>query len=565
MKKFTLTLLAVVMSVLLAFSLVACNGGGNDGDNSSNSSNSTNSTGDTTDAAKVTAQQWLTAFDTANNFTYEIVEGEVVEQTIALDGAKLMMSTYTMTYIYVQEGSEYCVYRFQNDAWLKMPLTADEYAMVTSMTTQMVAIFKNDYSSFTFVDGVYTCASLDKTAETNGVLKNIKIEFSDGAITGIEFNVDGYTELYKVSKIGSTVIELPTDFTEFDPSSQQPQKMSEAAWQQAFMAFAAGQNFSLTQSDNEGVFAAMKLDGATYYETYRSGSEYIYDFDGSNFYKYSKSVYSDWVKVDSTQDEYNEVIEYASTLVMGAAYAISASYDLFEYQNGKYVASTITIADGFVLENVELTFDDNMLVGVTCTWVDGNSAVLIDIYNVGTTEIDIPGENSNAKNTEVNDKEWYVAFESANNFTMTMVSVTDNMLIKLDGDKMLMEAEGQTVILNKEGADYVSYIFMYEQWFKAPAQPDMLVIFTLTDQIVAYFANCYNSFTYSNGKYVCASLDTGDDNMGVLKNVEVVFENGKIVSVVFDVEEESLRVEITDVGSTTVEIPAKYTDISEMM
>lgn len=582
MKKIILTLLAVVMSVFLVLGLVACNNTGNNGDNSSNSVNNTGSTQGTSSSEEggtsssnptarvsVTEQEWLAAFDTADNFTFEMLTSGIPMQAIAVDGEKIMMSATSMTYIYVKDGDDYCIYRFAENAWLKMPLTALEYNSVTLMPKAMLNAFKNDYSAFTLTDdGTYTCASIDKTQDLNGVMKNIKVKFIDGALVGMEFEVEGSPSTYAISKVGSTVIELPTEYTEFDPSTEQPQKMSEAAWQQAFMAFANEANFSLAQSDNDGVFAAMSLDGERYYETYRSGAEYIYDFDGSNFYKYSKSASSAWVKANSTQAEYNEVIEYASTLVMGAAQAIAYSYNSFEYTEGKYTATSLTITTGFTLKNIELTFNGNELYEVTCDWIEGSASIVI--YNIGTTYIELPKDftdnTTTVKNSQVNEKEWYVAFNNVNNFTMTTSVMAQTQTFKLDGDKRSMESDGEAMLLTKEGESYFMYVLMEGDWYKMPMEAEMVEAFNQQAQMMAYFADLYNKFTYSDGKYVCKTLDTGD-YMGVLKNVEIVFENGEVVSVVFDIEDDIMPMhnEVTNIGTTTVEVPSKYTDISEMM
>lgn len=76
----------------------------------------------------------------------------------------------------------------------------------------MCSYFKDDYNSFTYVDGKYTAASLDKTETMNAVLTDVEITFKNGELFEIKFKVS--TMDITIDNIGTTIITLPVNYTD---------------------------------------------------------------------------------------------------------------------------------------------------------------------------------------------------------------------------------------------------------------------------------------------------------------------------------------------------------------
>lgn len=224
MKKIILSLLAAVTSILLAFSLVACNKTENEGDNNSSSTNGmTSSTETTTD---ITAEKWAELLENANQYTLlRTVEGYTYRSK--LDGDKLIIDG-TEYQIISKEGDNYYLYSDHSDivgsrSFVRESLSAEEYEGIISAYANLLKTFSNDFALFSEESGIYTCASIDKTETMNAVFTNVEVTIRDGALIDATFVVDNIQ--YEFTDIGETTIELPTKFIDF--ASSKDEKISE--------------------------------------------------------------------------------------------------------------------------------------------------------------------------------------------------------------------------------------------------------------------------------------------------------------------------------------------------
>ncbi|MGN1062253.1 MAG: leucine-rich repeat domain-containing protein [Candidatus Scatosoma sp.] len=118
--------------------------------------------------------------------------------------------------IFSYENSKY--YRYLKEGatatWVKDSITKQDFE--TNFANYQKALIgysslKDDYNSFTYSDGKYTCASLDKTEALGGVLTDVSVTFNNSNITSIVFtsDIDGTSAQYTITNVGSTDITLP--------------------------------------------------------------------------------------------------------------------------------------------------------------------------------------------------------------------------------------------------------------------------------------------------------------------------------------------------------------------
>ena len=199
MKRLSLILLAIVCALCCAFTFVACN----DEDTDS-----------TTPTSEVTADQWKNALSKETSLTIKMKDGEDII-TIKVDGEKVLLDSYGTVQIVSKEGDKYYMYiSSDGSSWSKSDSSAAFYESIAGIYKHFLSLFKNDYNSFTYKDGVYTCAFLDKTETeyenvTVGVCKNIVITFSNDKVVNSKFDVEGGYPV-EITDIGTTTINLPT-------------------------------------------------------------------------------------------------------------------------------------------------------------------------------------------------------------------------------------------------------------------------------------------------------------------------------------------------------------------
>lgn len=185
------------------------------GDKSATCSVTVNAPAPTTE---VTAEKWAQIMESTDNFTYDTImqrpQTAPMTMTVKVDGAKRMQMMDGAMQILVKEGTEYNGYAFSDGVWTKSTLDEARYE-ASGSSAALLSYFKDDFASFTYADGKYTAASLDKTTTMNGTLNNVEVTFANGALVGIKFSISSDGDIYtcEVKDVGTTTITLPSEYT----------------------------------------------------------------------------------------------------------------------------------------------------------------------------------------------------------------------------------------------------------------------------------------------------------------------------------------------------------------
>ncbi len=166
-----------------------------------------------TPTTEVTAEEWARIMESADNFTWEPHDNKMA--TVKIVGATRSQSRGGQEQIFVKEGTEYFSYDNFDGSWKKSSITENVYNFSNS-NAQIVSYFKDDFASFSYADGKYTAASLDKTATMNSTLNNVEVTFENGALVGIKFSIGSgeNSGIGEIKDVGTTTIILPSEFTD---------------------------------------------------------------------------------------------------------------------------------------------------------------------------------------------------------------------------------------------------------------------------------------------------------------------------------------------------------------
>ena len=354
-------------------------------------------------------------------------------------------------------------------------------------------------------------------------------------------------------------------------------KLSEDEWQACIAAFVNGENFSLKREVNDEIVAAMQLEGTTYYELV-DGDKSIFVKDGNLYYWYKLDKGDEvWSKNISSASRYYSRVFYAQELVSGAATVVAGSYSSFTYAAGKYTAANLHIDDGFDLKDMEITVSGTSLQKVICTWVgvDGAPDELVTVYDIGSTDIQLPEtytDNASTQYYQVSEYQWIEALNAIRfeNVTATFIYNKEIYLIKTD-----INEEGAYYI--KDGANKEIYYYYSDNTIYSFVRENGDKLFTrrvkeakanfgdfiddflsLEPFTVINLGKSYGNFEFNSDKnlYIGNNIDL----MGEIWNIELKFENKKLVSANFTSDTEFLTVTYSDYNSTVVEVPTDYTE-----
>ena len=181
----------------------------------------------TAPTTEVTAEEWAKIImESADNFTYDNTRNQpgstatqTMTMTVKIDGDKRMQMMNGEMQILVKEGTEYYQYAFSNGVWTKSSIEEARYEQ-SSTSAALLSYFRDDFASFTYADGKYTAATLDKTTTMNSTLNNVEVTFENGALVALKFTIGSGNNVYEVKDVGTTEITLPTDYTDNTTSSQ---------------------------------------------------------------------------------------------------------------------------------------------------------------------------------------------------------------------------------------------------------------------------------------------------------------------------------------------------------
>ena len=221
MKKFATALLTLTLALICAFGFAACEDGNTMNGNGNESTTSTN---------EVTAEEWKNIFESVDNYTMTSPDDEML--VAKFDGDKYYSAyRYKDEYgqnedrqdilIFVKEGDEYFQYLFFGSEWEKWGLFESMYYNSINSSKESFSMFKDNYNAFTYSDGKYTCALLDRTMyDEFYTIQNVEVKFEDGRLISMLFDivVEGESIKYDVKDIGTTIIELPTEYVDHNGS-----------------------------------------------------------------------------------------------------------------------------------------------------------------------------------------------------------------------------------------------------------------------------------------------------------------------------------------------------------
>lgn len=422
-----------------AFGLAACDGGSAD-----------DSTSSGTPPTELTDAEWTAAFDAANydNFTQNVVteetDGDDVEISYSRNKFDVANKRVEMT-DYVLDGSQEVMLHgnmlakidgkyysfYYSDGWSKSEMSGyadDDFDEYITRYFGTMAMFGAEKANYTFANDVYSADSITfEPYEGYEVeVTNVKFTFENGKIKTFAYestNPEDDTQKVKYeaafTDYGTTVVTIPN----VDSGSSQTGKMSEEEWLLNLAAFVTGRNFTLDRTIDGQFSAGMKLEGTTYYERYASGVENYLVIEGREYFRYGTSG-NGWVKNTSSEGEYNSYTSFAVEYIGAAVIAFGENYSAFEYMDGTYYASYLDVGYGFVLTDIEVTFNGITLVQVVCTWDDE----LVTIYDIGTTDIELPQDfvDNTTKGKELSIKEFIALAEQAKDKEYTKVIRTQD-------------------------------------------------------------------------------------------------------------------------------------------
>lgn len=171
---------------------------------------------------EVTAAQWEKILGSTRNFTASQtmeVNDEKMSAVVKVDGTTRSLSVDGVEQIFVKEDDKYYGFYLSGDEkWERVTLDEEKYGM-SERISQIVAAFKDDYDAFTYADGKYTAADLDKTEAMNAVIASAEITFKNDALVGLRLHAAEYNQNVEVTDIGTTKITVPTEYTDKTPTA----------------------------------------------------------------------------------------------------------------------------------------------------------------------------------------------------------------------------------------------------------------------------------------------------------------------------------------------------------
>lgn len=210
------------------------------------------------------------------------------------------------------------------------------------------------------------------------------------------------------------------------------------------------------------------------------------------------------------------------------------------------------------------------LLAITCTF---NLAACDNSDNGANNGANNNGDNGNNDSqvivTEVTAEQWLQALTELPN-TTNYTYTTYQYFIQRDGNKIQIKMDEDGEIVSKESDGYFAYqqsvdndewtkLRMPAQWYNQYVSDCSGMILDIT----TVFKEEFDSLTYSDGKYICTTMET-DGDFGHLKDIEIIFKNGAIVSLNFTSvqNDKDYSYALTDVGTTSVALPT-VTDSSK--
>lgn len=394
MKKIATALLTIVLAIICAFGFTACEdifGHDEGGENEGELPTHTN---------EVTEEEWESIFDSVDNYTITTPDDEM--KVIKLAGDK-----YYHTYmdelgdgqcisIFVEEDNNYFYYKYstRESGWGKYDLEEEYYHFVVDTNKEIFSIiFKDAYNAFTYSEGKYVCSLLiktkadvnenDESVEEAVRIENIEIIFDNGKLVSI--NLESLGIKTEIKNIGTTVIELPTEYTDYTSGKKDPFEVTAEEWESILDGT---DNFTMEGTYNGATVIIGKLaHGGIYAENLNVGMINICVKEGDGYTQYSYED-SAWTKAEITEENYRASINTIKSYIS----QFKDDFANFTYADGKYTCASLDksqsdSATPFIITNIEISFENGVLKSMSFEF---NGGFKSEIKFIGTTSFDIP-------------------------------------------------------------------------------------------------------------------------------------------------------------------------------
>lgn len=363
------------------------------------------------------------------------------------------------------------------------------------------------------------------------------------------------------------------------------EEMTAEKWSQQF---AAANNFTVTMSPSGSNESAVgKVDGDKFEYTYHSGSPQAQDQhsflskESGKWYTYVNEG-SEWKKTEVNEE--NELYATYANCTVFISY-LKDDFSLFTYSDGKYVCAEYNKGASVAWTDVTVTFKKGALSDFEFTSPAGETSTLkVTVNAFGKTTVTLPkvgggddgggddggdggdggggsqgGGSSEVQGVEVTATQWKQLVGNAVNFTVeteyTMKNQRIRSTLKVDGDKRYMEMPGEERYYCLENGVFYEYTQGSDQkWNKSVTDAIDESTLAMHRTMITILADDFASFTYSEGKYTCATLDKRAQAGSELTDLEVVFTKDGLVSVYYvGMGEQTMN--FTAIGTTTVTLP----------
>lgn len=316
------------------------------------------------DSDKMEEDEWTEQteiFANVTNYTLARTRGGALVGAMKLDGFKYYDIAGDYERVFTTDGTKYYRYGKATDesVWTRREVGASSYEAAVAEPAFMVGmaaeVISSGFGEFAFDKGVYTTDELVITAY-DITLRNIKVTISGKAIVKVICTyVGGYDnkgdELITVDHVGSTAVDIPTNYTEAqDPGPQPPSpdngKLTADEWTAAVNTLSGSTNFTtIGQAAYSG--SINRISGDTIYTAHLGGdhsheTEYagtVYTKEGESYVKWIQQKPTDaWVRTAIEKAEYDSQFENAAESTAMIAGVLIDNYDLFSYNFGLYSA-----------------------------------------------------------------------------------------------------------------------------------------------------------------------------------------------------------------------------------
>ncbi len=174
--------------------------------------------------------------------------------------------------------------------------------------------------------------------------------------------------------------------------------------------------------------------------------------------------------------------------------------------------------------------------------------------------------------TKVDAETWSAAFDNLDNYT---ISVEGAISIKVADDMVQLYNPGTSIIASAKNDEY--YLSYREGEWEKRNDDDVLYqsITTGYNLMLSLLKDSYEEFTFKDGQYQCETLtlntEAGGRDVSITMNhIAVTFDNKVLKEITFGMDPvegnpnpsvaADATAKISEFGTTTIELPAEYTD-----